>query len=45
MPQTIDQPHHLQPANALRAMSFSTGSIVGPALGGILVAMAGRGRR
>jgi hypothetical protein len=43
MPQTIDQPHHLQPANALRSMSFSTGSILGPVLGGVLVAIAGEG--
>jgi MFS family permease len=43
MPQTISEPHHLQPANALRGMSFSTGSIVGPALGGILVATLGEG--
>jgi MFS family permease len=43
LPQTIAEPHHLQPANALRGMSFSTGSIVGPALGGILVAVAGEG--
>lgn len=43
MPQTIDQPHHLQPANALRSMSMSTGSIVGPVLGGLLVAFAGEG--
>jgi MFS family permease len=43
MPQTISEPHHLQPANALRGMSFSTGSIVGPALGGILVAALGEG--
>jgi hypothetical protein len=43
MPQTIEQPHHLQPANALRSMSFSTGSIIGPVLGGVLVAIAGEG--
>jgi MFS family permease len=43
MPQTIDQPHHLQPANALRSMALSTGSILGPALGGVLVATAGEG--
>ncbi|WP_324336205.1 MFS transporter [Baekduia sp.] len=43
MPLTISAPHHLQPANALRGMSFSTGSIVGPALGGILVAALGEG--
>lgn len=43
MPQTIDQPHHLQPANALRSMALSTGSIIGPAIGGVLVALAGEG--
>jgi MFS family permease len=43
MPQTIDQPHHLQPANALRSMSMSTGMIIGPVLGGLLVALAGEG--
>jgi MFS family permease len=43
MPLTISEPHHLQPANALRGLSFSTGSIVGPALGGILVAALGEG--
>jgi MFS family permease len=43
MPQTIDQPHHLQPANALRSMSVSTGMIIGPVIGGLLVALAGEG--
>src|SRR4051794_9765916 len=43
LPQTIVEPHHLQPANALRGMSFSTGSIVGPVLGGLLVASGGGG--
>ncbi|MDX6702565.1 MAG: hypothetical protein QOF26_2791 [Baekduia sp.] len=43
MPQTITEPHHLQPANALRGMSFSTGSILGPALGGLFVATIGEG--
>ncbi|WCB94292.1 hypothetical protein DSM104299_03024 [Baekduia alba] len=43
MPQTISEPHFLQPANALRGLSFSTGSIVGPALGGVLVAALGEG--
>ena len=43
MPLTISEPHYLQPANALRGLSFSTGSIVGPALGGILVATLGEG--
>jgi MFS family permease len=43
MPLTISEPRHFQPANALRGMSFSTGSIIGPALGGILVAAVGEG--
>ncbi|HEY6760311.1 MAG TPA: MFS transporter [Baekduia sp.] len=43
LPLTLSEPHHLQPANALRGMSFSTGSIVGPALAGILVAALGEG--
>jgi MFS family permease len=43
MPLTIAEPHHLQQANALRGMSFSTGSIVGPVLGGLLVAAIGEG--
>jgi hypothetical protein len=43
LPQTIAEPRHLQPANALRGMSFSTGSIVGPVLGGLLVAGVGEG--
>src|SRR3954449_171403 len=43
MPQTVEQPHHLQPANALRSMALSTGSLVGPAIAGVLVAAAGEG--
>jgi MFS family permease len=43
MPLTIAEPHHIQPANALRGMSFSTGSIVGPVLAGLLVATVGEG--
>lgn len=43
MPLTIAEPRHLQQANALRGMSFSTGSIVGPVLGGLLVATIGEG--
>jgi hypothetical protein len=43
LPQTIAEPHHLQPANALRGMSYSTGSIVGPVLAGLLVAGVGEG--
>ncbi len=40
LPGTV-APVNLQPANALRGLSFSTGSIVGPVLGGALVAFAG----
>jgi MFS family permease len=43
LPLTIAEPHHLQQANALRGMSYSTGSIVGPVLGGLLVATIGEG--
>jgi MFS family permease len=43
MPLTIAEPHYIQPANALRGMSFSTGSIVGPVLAGLLVATVGEG--
>ncbi|MFN8218410.1 MAG: MFS transporter [Solirubrobacterales bacterium] len=34
---------HLQPANALRGSAAATGEILGPALGGVLVAAAGAG--
>ncbi len=40
LPGTV-APVNLQPANALRGLSYSTGSIVGPVLGGVLVAFAG----
>lgn len=43
MPLTIAEPHHLQQANALRGMSYSTGSILGPVLGGLFVATIGEG--
>jgi MFS family permease len=43
VPLTVAQPHHLQPATALRAMTYSTGSLVGPALGAALVATVGEG--
>jgi MFS family permease len=43
LPLTIAEPHHLQPANALRGLSFSTGSIAGPVLAGLLVAFIGEG--
>lgn len=40
LPGTV-APGNLQPANALRGLSYSTGSILGPVLGGLLVAFAG----
>jgi MFS family permease len=42
LPGTVS-PINLQPANALRGLSFSTSSIVGPVLAGFLVAFAGPG--
>ena len=40
LPGTV-APVNLQPANALRGLSYSSGAIVGPLLGGLLVAYAG----
>jgi MFS family permease len=40
LPGTV-APVNIQPANALRGLTYSTGSIVGPVLGGLLVAFAG----
>ena len=40
LPGTVS-PINLQPANALRGLSYSTGSIAGPLLAGLLVAFAG----
>ena len=42
LPSTVS-PLNLQPANALRGLSFSVGSISGPALAGLLVAVGGPG--
>ncbi|MGT2426826.1 MFS transporter [Amnibacterium kyonggiense] len=42
VPATV-RPEHLQPANALRGLTFSIGSITGPALGGVLIAVVGPG--
>src|SRR4029079_15673330 len=43
LPQTVSHPGQLQPANALRGMSFSVSSIAGPVLAGALVAGIGAG--
>jgi hypothetical protein len=40
LPSTVS-PINLQPANALRGLSFSVGAILGPVLAGVLVAFAG----
>jgi MFS family permease len=40
LPSTVS-PINLQPANALRGLSFSVGAILGPLLAGVLVAFAG----
>lgn len=43
LPQTVSHPGQLQPANALRGLSFSVAAVLGPALAGVLVAAAGPG--
>jgi MFS family permease len=43
LPQTVSHPGQLQPANALRGMSFSVSNIAGPTLAGLLVAAVGAG--
>jgi len=43
LPQTVSHPGQLQPANALRGLSFSVASIGGPAVAGLLVAGIGAG--
>jgi MFS family permease len=43
LPQTVSHPGQLQPANALRGLSFSVASIGGPAVAGLLVAAIGAG--
>lgn len=40
LPTTVS-PGNLQPANALRGLSYSFGSVVGPVLAGLLIAFAG----
>ncbi len=43
LPQTVSHPGQLQPANALRGLSFSAASIAGPAIAGVLIAAFGVG--
>ena len=43
LPQTVSHPGQLQPANALRGLSFSVASIAGPVLAGVLVGTIGAG--
>jgi MFS family permease len=43
LPQTVSHPGQLQPANALRGLSFSVSSIAGPVLAGLLVGTIGAG--
>lgn len=43
LPLTVAEPHHLQPATALRGLSYSVGAIAGPVLGGLLIALTGEG--
>ena len=43
LPQTVSHPGQLQPANALRGLSFSVASIAGPVLAGVLVGAIGAG--
>ncbi len=40
LPSTVS-PTNLQPANALRGLSFSFGSVAGPVIAGLLIAFAG----
>ncbi len=42
VPSTVS-PADLQPANALRGLTYSFGSIAGPAIGGVLIALVGPG--
>ncbi|MBI5104889.1 MAG: MFS transporter [Solirubrobacterales bacterium] len=43
MPLTITESSNLQPANALRSLSFSLGSLLGPVVAGALIALTGAG--
>jgi MFS family permease len=42
LPLTV-QPHNLQAANGLRSLVMSTGMVLGPAVAGVLIAVAGPG--
>lgn len=44
LPQTVSHPGQLQPANALRGLSFSTAAVAGPALAGLPSRHQGRAR-
>ena len=44
LPQTVSHAGQLQPANALRGLSFSVSNIAGPAIAGVLIAAIGAGR-
>jgi MFS family permease len=43
LPHTVSHPGQLQPANALRGLTYSASSIAGPAIGGVLIAASGAG--
>src|SRR3954467_12967771 len=43
LPQTVSHAGQLQPANALRGLSFSLAAIGGPAFAGVLLAVSGAG--
>jgi MFS family permease len=43
LPQTVSHAGQLQPANALRGLSFSVSSIAGPAVAGVLIGAIGAG--
>ncbi|MFL5845492.1 MAG: MFS transporter [Solirubrobacteraceae bacterium] len=43
LPQTVSHPGQLQPANALRGLSFSVAAIAGPTIAGALIALQGPG--
>jgi MFS family permease len=43
LPQTVSHAGQLQPANALRGLSFSVSNIAGPAIAGVLVGSIGAG--